>query len=89
MKDDNISEEEATYLSSLRALLTLSPQEISEAEGLVIHPRYNRALSEFLADKKITDEESKHLELLSGALRLSAEATSALMKASVMPILTP
>jgi hypothetical protein len=88
VQDDIISDQEASYLSSLRLLLTLTNQETSLIESEVVHPRYDRALSEVLADRKILEDEAQQLKHLSGALRLSADVTAALMKASVIPILT-
>ena len=73
LADDALSNREIAYLEALRNTLALSDAETSEAERLVIHPRYEMAVRDALADESISVEERESLARLAKQLRLPPE----------------
>jgi hypothetical protein len=74
LRDREISEDEASDLQHLRAVLDLSDKDIRIAEGSLILPLYERAVKEALADHYITDKEREYLDGLQQRLGISEKA---------------
>jgi hypothetical protein len=71
--DDVLSDREIAYLQELARALTLTTQDVEAAEREVIHPRYEKAVSEAMADERMTAEERAALARLAARLRLQPE----------------
>jgi len=71
LADDALSDAEHAYLLALRKLMDLAEDDIIQVERSLIHPRFDKAIAEVLADRTVTAAEREALAKLGSALRIS------------------
>src|SRR6185503_16062092 len=69
--DHALSEKEQNYLAALRRLFDLGEDDIIAVEAELIHPRFQRAVAEVIADERVTAEERDALAKVGAGLRVS------------------
>lgn len=74
LSDREISEDEATELRHLRAILDLSDEDVRAAEERLILPIYENTVKDALSDHYITDKERAYLDSLQRKLGISEKA---------------
>lgn len=76
--DNVLTESEVAYMAALRRTLQICEDDAIQIEREVIHPRFERKVSDVLADGTVSNEEREHLDALGTALRMSATELLAL-----------
>lgn len=71
VKDDEVTDAEQAWLSSLRRALQVSAREARAVEEAVVHPRYKRKLSDIMADGALSLTDRNDLDKLMEGLRIS------------------
>jgi hypothetical protein len=87
LADNALSAAEVSYLDALRGALALTASEVTAAERAVIHPRYEIAVHDALADARITEEERTGLTTLAQQLRLPPEVEQRIYARSAEEVL--
>lgn len=85
--DAEITDSEADYLRQLKHVLALTPNEISEIDGRVVYPHYERLLREVLGDSRISSEDLARMNKLARQLRLDVAAQQSILEELAGPIL--
>jgi len=88
VKDNEITENEAAWLASIRRALQVSDREARAVEETVVHPRYKAKVSEVLADGFLSATERDDLDKLMDGLRISKEDYATLYAPVAKEVLT-
>lgn len=78
LADNALSDEELRYLDRVSRLLDVGYDDVEAIKAELIHPRYQKAVSDAAADGVLSKEERRFLETLSASLRLPPELAAKL-----------
>ena len=85
--DHALSDKEQSYLSALRKLFDLGEDDIIAVEAELIHPRFQRAVAEVIADEKVTADEREALAKIGAGLRVSSQMQQEIFRESASELL--